>query len=188
VSALAGSLGAALAAMVANLTVGKKGYETQWQAMSELALRAQSVKDKLARAVDEDTDAFNAVMEAMKLPKGTEGEKSAREAALQAGYKAAVAVPLATAEACIEALELALQSVAGNRNSASDAGVAALMARAGAHGAALNVLINLGSIHDAEYAEMMRARVTGLRARADELCAEAVRAVEESFGNVEKRT
>jgi glutamate formiminotransferase / formiminotetrahydrofolate cyclodeaminase len=182
VSALAGSLGAALAAMVANLTVGKKGYEAQWQAMSELALRAQSVKDKLVRAVDEDTDAFNAVMEAMKLPKGTEAEKAAREAALQAGYKAAVAVPLATAEACNEALELALQSVAGNRNSASDAGVAALMARAGAHGAALNVLINLGSVRDGEYAGRMRARVAILRARADELCDEAVRKVEASFG------
>jgi len=182
VSALAGALGAALAAMVANLTVGKKGYEPQWQAMSELAVRAQAVKDRLARAVDLDTVAFNAVMEAMKLPKATTEEKATRESALQEGYKTAVEVPLSTAEACLEALELALLSAAGNRNSASDAGVAALMARAGAHGAALNVLINLGSIHDAEYADRMRAKVASLRARADELCDEAVRAVEASFG------
>jgi glutamate formiminotransferase/formiminotetrahydrofolate cyclodeaminase len=181
VSALAGALGAALAAMVANLTVGKKGYEPQWQEMADLAMRAQAVKDRLARAVDEDTDAFNAVMEAMKLPKGTDAEKDARELALQAGYKAAVEVPLSTAEACVEALGLAAQSVAGNKNSASDAGVAALMARAGVHGAALNVLINLGSIHDAEYAGKTRGKVAALRGRADELCAEAVRAVEEGF-------
>jgi len=183
VSALAGSLGAALAAMVANLTVGKKGYEAQWPAMSELAVRAQAVKDRLLRAVDEDTAAFNAVMAAMKLPKGSPGEKAAREHALQAGYKAAVEVPLSTAEACVEAVELALHAIAGNRNSASDAGVAALMARAGAQGASLNVLINLGAIHDAEYVSKMRNRVATLRSRADALCAEAVQAVEKGFGS-----
>lgn len=115
------------------------------------------------------------------MPKGTDAEKDARELALQAGYKAAVEVPLSTTEACVEALELALQSAGGNKNSASDAGVAALMARAGVHGAALNVLINLGSIHDAEYAGKTRGKVAALRGRADELCAEAVRAVEEGF-------
>jgi glutamate formiminotransferase/formiminotetrahydrofolate cyclodeaminase len=181
VAALAGSLAAALAAMVANLTVGKKGYEASWEAMSALALRAQAVKARLARAVDEDTDAFNAVMEAMKLPKKSPEESAAREAALQEGYKAAVRVPLDTAEACIEALALAKEAAGGNRNSASDAGVAALMAKAGAHGAALNVLINLGSINDAAYVASMKAAAASLRARADELCDEALRAVEAGF-------
>jgi glutamate formiminotransferase/formiminotetrahydrofolate cyclodeaminase len=181
VAALAGSLAAALAAMVANLTVGKKGYEASWEAMSALALRAQAVKARLARAVDEDTDAFNAVMEAMKLPKKSPEESAAREAALQEGYKAAVRVPLDTAEACIEALALAKEAVGGNRNSASDAGVAALMAKAGVHGAALNVLINLGSINDAAYVTSMKAAAASLRARADELCDEALRAVEAGF-------
>ena len=181
VSALAGSLAAALSAMVANLTVGKKGYEAVWPAMSDLAVRAQAVKATLARAVDEDTDAFNAVMEAMKLPKSTAEEKAARDAALQAGYKSAIEVPLATARACVDALGLALEAVAGNRNSASDAGVAALMARAGAHGAALNVLINLGSVTDAGYAACMKAEVAALRTRADDLCAKAVSAVEATF-------
>ncbi len=181
VSALAGSLAAALAAMVANLTVGKKGYEGAWQSMSDLALRAQAVKARLALAVDADTDAFNAVMEAMKLPKKTAGEQAARDAAVLAGYKVAVGVPLETARACVEALKLAKEAVAGNRNSSSDAGVAALLARAGTHGAALNVLINLGSIADAAYVESMKKEAAALRAEADRLCAEAIAAVEATF-------
>jgi len=181
VAALAGSLAAALSAMVANLTVGKKGYETVWDAMSGMAVRAQAVKSALVRAVDADTNAFNAVMDAMKLPKSTSEEKAARDAALQVGYKSAIEVPLATAEACVEALELALLAVEGNRNSASDAGVAALMARAGVHGAALNVLINLGSVTDADYAARMKARVAQLRTHADTLCSKAITAVEATF-------
>lgn len=181
VSALAGSLAAALSAMVANLTVGKKGYEAVWASMSKLALRAQAVKAVLERAVDEDTNAFNAVMEAMKLPKASPEEKAARDAALQAGYKSAIEVPLASARACLEALELSLEAASGNRNSASDAGVAALMARAGAHGAALNVLINLGSVSDAGYVARMRSDVADIRRNADELCARALAAVESCF-------
>lgn len=181
VAALAGSLAAALAAMVANLTVGKKGYEASWEAMSDLAVRAQALKARLMRAVDEDTNAFNAVMEAMKLPKKTPTEIAARDAALLAGYKAAVAVPLETARACVEAARLAKEAVAGNKNSASDAGVAALMAKAGAHGAALNVLINLGSIADPAYVAEMKKAAAELRAEVDRLCAEAVAAVEASF-------
>lgn len=181
VAALAGSLGAALAAMVANLTVGKKGYEASWDAMSDLAVSAQAVKDRLVRAVDEDTDAFNAVMEAMKLPKASAEEKAAREAALQAGYRTAIEVPLSTAKACIDALELALRSVAGNANSASDAGVAALMARAGAHGACLNVLINLGSVTDPAWVSSMKAEVATIRKDADALCQRTIQAVEAMF-------
>jgi len=130
VSALAGSLAAALAAMVANLTVGKKAYENAWDSMSDLAVQAQDVKARLARAVDEDTQAFNSVMAAMKLPKGSPEEKAARDAAIQEGNKQAAMVPLETARACLEALKLAGQAVSGNRNSASDVGVAALMAAA----------------------------------------------------------
>ena len=89
VAALAGALAAALAAMVANLTVGKKGYETSWEAMSELAVLAQDVKEKLSKAVDADTQVFNAVMEAMKLPKGSVEEKALRDAAIQDGNKQA---------------------------------------------------------------------------------------------------
>ncbi|HAW86117.1 MAG TPA: glutamate formimidoyltransferase [Spirochaetaceae bacterium] len=181
VAALAGSLGAALAAMVANLTVGKKGYEGSWAAMSDLAVRAQAIKAQLARAVDEDTAAFNSVMAAMKLPKANPAEQAARDAAIQAGYQSAANVPLETARACLEALKLAGEAVAGNRNSASDAGVAALMARAGLHGAALNVLINLGSISDALYTANMKVQVAQLRKAADERCAKIIAEVEALF-------
>jgi glutamate formiminotransferase/formiminotetrahydrofolate cyclodeaminase len=181
VAALAGSLAAALAAMVANLTVGKKGYEASWEPMSDLAVQAQDVKARLAKAVDEDTQAFNAVMEAMKLPKGSADEKAARDRAIQEGNKQAAKVPLETAKACLQALRLAGQAVSGNRNSASDAGVAALMAAAGLHGAALNVLINLGAIQDAAFVASMKAEVASLRAEADQLRDQVVAAVEAFF-------
>ncbi len=181
VAALAGSLAAALSAMVANLTVGKKGYESVWGTMSDMAVRAQSVKEQLARAVDEDTNAFNAVMEAGKLPKNTPEEKKIREATIQEGYKAAANVPLETARACLEALKLSAEAVKGNKNSASDAGVAALMARAGVHGAALNVLINLGTITDAIYVANMKVQAAQVRREADSLCDTVVAAVEALF-------
>lgn len=147
--------------------------------MSVLAVCAQTVT---ARAVDEDTNAFNAVMEAMKLPRKTAEEISARDAALLAGYKLAIAVPLETARACVEAARLAKESVPGNRNSASYAGVAALMARVGTHGAALNVLINRGSVADAAYVADMKKAAAELRAEAARFCAETVAAVEATFG------
>ncbi len=163
VAALAGSLCAALAAMVANLTVGKRGYEAVWEEMAGLAEKAQEVKDRLAAAVDEDTSAFNLLMEAMRLPKATAEQKAAREAAMQAGYRQAASVPLATAQACLDAMKLALAvAQKGNANSASDAGVAGLMARAGIEGAGLNVLINLSDITDEEYKTSHRRKVESL--------------------------
>jgi len=175
VAALAGSLGAALAVMVANLTVGKKGYEPSWASLSELAVRAQGVKAALLRAVDEDTAAFNLIMEAMKLPKGGEAEKAAREAALQEGYKKASLVPLETARACLEAISLcALAAASGNASSVTDAGVGALMARAGAEGAVLNVMVNLGSVKDAAFAAELGARARALLEEADRRRDEAI--------------
>ncbi len=152
VAALMGSLAAALATMVANLTVGKKGYESAWAALETLAEDGQQVKDTLARAVDEDTDAFNRVMDAMRLPKGTPDQNAARAQAIESANKHASEVPLQTARVCLKALRLAEQAARdGNRTSASDAGVAALAAQAGLEGAALNVLINLGSIGDTTF-------------------------------------
>ncbi len=181
VAALAGSLAAALSAMVANLTVGKKGYESAWRSMSAMAIKAQALKEQLVRAVDEDTNAFNSVMEAMKLPKNSMEEKKYRDAALQDGYKDAANVPLETARACLEALKLSAEAAKGNKNSASDAGVAALMARAGVHGAALNVLINLGAITDAIYVANMQVQAAALRREADALCESVLAAVEAQF-------
>ncbi len=184
VAALAGSLAAALSAMVANLTVGKKHYEAVWSELSQLAERAQQVKASLARAVDEDTEAFNGVMAAMRLPKGTPEEQAARAQALEAGYQAAARVPLATARLCLEALAIAGEAARkGNVNSASDAGVAALMGRAGVEGAALNVLINLGTIKDDAFKSECREAVAKLVADAARLCDEIVGHVESTFGS-----
>jgi glutamate formiminotransferase len=182
VAALAGSLAAGLAAMVANLTVGKKGYEAAWAELSDLAVRAQEVKDRLVRAVDADTDAFNAAMAAMRLPKATPAEQAARNAALEAGYQQAARVPLQTAVACLEAMRLSLVvAEKGNANSASDAGVAALMARAGVDGAILNVLINLGSVKDEAFKEACRAETGELAREGAALCDAVIARVKGGF-------
>ena len=182
VSALAGALSAALTAMVANLTVGKKEYQGVWQELSELSERAQEIKDRLLRAVDDDTEAFNDLMAAMRLPKATSEQKQEREAAIQQGYRKAAAVPLETAGACLEALKLSLAvAEKGNANSASDAGVAALMARAGVEGAALNVLINLPSIKDRALQDDFREKAETLSIEAQQLCQRAVEAVRKNI-------
>jgi formiminotetrahydrofolate cyclodeaminase len=182
VSALAGALSAGLSAMVANLTVGKKGYEQDWQDLSVIAEHAQAVKDQLVRAVDEDTDAFNGVMAATRMPKATPEQQAAREHALESGFKAAARVPLATANACLDALRLSLLvATKGNVNSASDAGVAALMARAGVEGAVLNVLINLGSIKDAAFRAECATGTENLVLEATHLCEQVLARVKGSM-------
>lgn len=168
VSALAGSLGAALASMVANLTAGKAGYEKAWAPMGETAEKAQTIKDALLMAVDEDTRAFNGYMDALRLPKGTPDEKTARQNAMQAGLKQAVAVPLKTAELSLEALALCKATAEhGNKNSVSDAGVGAQMARAAVMGACLNVRINLPGIKDASFVTEMMSRCLALEQNAE---------------------
>jgi len=171
VAALMGSLGAALATMVANLTVGKAGYEKVWEELAGMAERGQVIKDRLARAVDEDTDAFNRVMDAMRLPKGTPEQQAERDRVIEAANKAAAEVPLQTARHCLAAIELAgIAADKGNRNSSSDAGVAALAARAGVDGAVLNVLINLGGIKDEAFRNRCVEETSALTADAHRLC------------------
>jgi glutamate formiminotransferase / formiminotetrahydrofolate cyclodeaminase len=184
VAALASSLGAALASMVANLTAGKGGYEAVEEEMIAVAEKAQDLKDKLLAAVDDDTKAFNAYMDALRLPKSSPEEKTARKAAMQAGLKKAVAVPLQTAKHSLEALELC-RAVAqrGNRNSASDGGVGAYMAHAGLEGAVLNVLINLKDIEDADYVAEMRAACAGLQEKGKALLCETSDAVLAAIGS-----
>ncbi len=182
VAALAGSLGAALSAMVANLTVGKKGYEGSWTELSSLAVKAQALKASLLRAVDEDTRAFAAIMEAMKLPKATAQEKAARDAAIQSSYRRASLVPLETAETCLAAIALAgVAADKGNTNSVSDAGVGALMARTGVEGAVLNVLINIVSVSDPAFVSELKAKAEALLARANADCGVVVARVRASI-------
>jgi glutamate formiminotransferase/formiminotetrahydrofolate cyclodeaminase len=183
VAALAGSLGAALSAMVANLTVGKKGYEPVWEELAALAARCQALKDQLVRAVDEDTEAFNQVMSAMRLPKGTSEQQKARNQAVEAAYEAAARVPLNTAQLCLETIKMAWEvATKGNVNSASDAGVAALVGRAGLEGAALNVLTNLGSVKNQAFSDECRREVDRLMTESGELCAKVTAHVKSTFG------
>jgi glutamate formiminotransferase/formiminotetrahydrofolate cyclodeaminase len=182
VAALVGSLAAGLAAMVANLTVGKKGYEDAWLELSAVAARAQNVKQCLLHAMDEDTRAFNRVLEAVRLPKATPDQAAARTAAVERAYQEAANVPLQTTALSVEAIELAREVAArGNRASASDAGVAALAGRSAAEGAALNVLINLGSITDATYKAHARSQAESLVARARTLAGETLTLVNGSL-------
>jgi glutamate formiminotransferase/formiminotetrahydrofolate cyclodeaminase len=152
IAALAGAIGAALAAMVANLTAVKAEFAGRYGELDGLAVRAQGIKDLLLAVVDEDTQAFNGVMEALRMPKDTAEQKTARSAALQSGYKRATDVPLQTARHCRTALELCLAAVSiGNNAMITDAGVGALVSLAGVKGAAYNVRINLKSIKDVDY-------------------------------------
>lgn len=149
VAALCAALSASLSAMVANLTFGKKGYEEVSGEMKDAASKAQKLKEDLLAAVDEDTRAFNKVMEAFGLPKGSGEQIKEKEAAIESATKQATLVPLGVLERCVPLLELAmLAAQKGNRNSLSDAGVAGLIGEAAAIGASYNVKINLPGIRD----------------------------------------
>ena len=149
VSALVGSLACALAAMVGNLTLNKKKYEAVQEDMTRLVTRATALMDTLRSLVDEDTEAFNRVMAAFALPKNTDSEKQARAAAIQQATIEATQTPLRVLRTCAQAVELVETARSmGNVNALSDTGVAAALLRAGAEGASLNIMINLGSITD----------------------------------------
>ncbi|NUO82561.1 glutamate formimidoyltransferase [candidate division KSB1 bacterium] len=183
IAALAGALGAALASMVVNLSAGKGEYEARYDELCNLAERAQHVKDELVLAIDADTEAFNAVLQAMRLPKDTPQQKEARSLAMREGYKAAARVPLRTAEQCFVALQLCLHAARlGNHAVMSDAGVGALMALAGLQGALYNVRINLPNTHDAAFIAEMNAKLGNMIAEAKELCEKVQSEVEKSLG------
>ena len=178
VSAAMGAFAAALAAMVANLSAHKRGWDDRWEEFSEVAEKGQEILDELLALIDEDTAAFNRIMDAFGLPKGTEAEKAARAAAIEAATLNAAAVPLRTMEASLKALPLALEMARkGNPASASDAGVAALAARAAIRGARLNVRINASSLTDKGSAEPLLARADAIEAEAADLEAEVLSAI-----------
>jgi len=163
VSAAMGALGAALATMVANLSAHKRGWDERWKEFSDVAEQGQKVMDELVHLVDEDTAAFNRIMAALGLPKGTPEEKAARAAALEEATLYAATVPLKTMEASLKALPLALEMARkGNPASASDAGVAALAALAAIRGAALNVRINAAGLADKSAAAPLLARAQAI--------------------------
>ncbi len=172
VAALAGALGSALAAMVANLSAVKGEYDNRYDKLCSLSQKAQSVKDALIHGVDEDTRAFDSVLEAMRMPTDTPDERQEREEAIQDGYKTATRVPLGTVELCQEALELCLDMAQmSDPEMVSDVGTGALMARAGAQAAAYNVRINLRHIDDEGFRREMVGRVETLLEESDRLAA-----------------
>jgi glutamate formiminotransferase/formiminotetrahydrofolate cyclodeaminase len=169
ISAYLGALAAALATMVANLSSHKAGWDDRWQEFSDWAVRGQRIKDDLLVLVDEDTNAFNAVMSAFGLPKATPEEKAGRIAAIQAATKYATEVPFRTMERASDAFEIILAMAEhGNPNSVSDAGVGALCARSAVMGAFLNVKINAAGLKDRAYADAILARGAEIEKRAIE--------------------
>ena len=167
VAALYGAVGAALTAMVAGLTRGRKKYAEHEEHAAEVQAKAEALQARLLEVMDQDTEAFMAVSRAFGMPKETEEEKAARSAAIQEGLKGCTRTPLAMMELCDETATLAA-SLPGrfNETSASDLGVAFLSLKAGIQGAWLNVLINIGSLKDREFAEEARARGESLLAHA----------------------
>lgn len=149
ISAYIGSLGISLATMVANLSSHKRGWDSRWEEFSVWAEKGQQLKDELLFLVDEDTRAFNKIMDALSLPKGSAEEKSARKAALDNATRYAIEVPLSVMRKCFASFEI-IKAMAetGNPNSVSDAGVGALCARSGVIGAWLNVKINAEGFED----------------------------------------
>ncbi|MCB9316587.1 MAG: glutamate formimidoyltransferase [Lewinellaceae bacterium] len=158
VSAYVGALGVSMATMVANLSSHKRGWDERWEEFSDAAEKGQALKDALLRAVDEDTEAFNAIMAAIGLPKGTPEEKAARLAAIEQATVIATEVPLRVVRLGLDCFPLIRQMVqTGNPNSITDAGVGALCARSAVLGAALNVKVNAKDLNDRAYAEKVIA-------------------------------
>ena len=167
ISAYMGALGAALATMVANLSSHKRGWDDRWKEFSDVAEKGQALIKELIALVDEDTAAFNRIMDVFAMPKGTPEEKAARDKAMEEATLYAASVPLKTMEASLKALPLALEMAEkGNPASASDAGVAALAAVAGIRGAALNVRINSAGLTDKAPAQPLLARAEAIIAEA----------------------
>ena len=178
VAALAGALSASLSSMVASLTFAKVGMEDARPAMESTGRDAQELKNWFLAAVDRDTDAFNAVLAAIRMPRKSEEDQAAREAAMAAANLEATLVPLSVLERCVEALELAhVTALDGNPNSVSDAGVAAVCAVAAAEGASLNVRINLDGL-DGDTSDIVDRQDAAL-AKAREMSAAVLRIVNE---------
>ena len=178
-AALAGALGAALAAMVANLTIGRKRYvdvDTQMQAVLH---EAEALRGRLTSLVAEDAQAYEQVRAAYRLPKETAEDLAARNAAIQAAMQGASLTPLETMRACMAVLRLAEQAATqGNINAATDGAVGVLLAQAGLRGAALNVRVNLGGIDDRAFAAACEQEVASLLTEAEASARRTLAAVE----------
>ncbi|MDA3928832.1 MAG: cyclodeaminase/cyclohydrolase family protein [Prolixibacteraceae bacterium] len=149
IAAYMGAMGAALGTMVANLSAHKRGWDNRWSEFSTWAEKGKVYHDQLLKLVDEDTRAFNAIMDAFSLPKSSEEEKATRKFAIDIATKYAIEVPFKVMELCYQSMEvMKAMSEIGNPNSVTDAGVGVLAARAGVQGAFLNVKVNAKGFSD----------------------------------------
>lgn len=159
ISAYCGALGISLGTMVANLSASKSGWENSWQEFSDWAVKGQLLKNQLLAMVDEDTHAFNKIMDAFKLPKGTDDEKKSRKIAIQQATRYAMEVPLKVMQLSYDTMEIIkAMTESGNPNSVTDAGVGALCARTAVLGAYLNVKINATGYEDKKYVQEVLAK------------------------------
>ena len=183
ISAYMGALGAALGTMVANLSSHKAGWDDRWEEFSDWAERGQALLTELLHLVDEDTDAFNRIMNVFAMPKSTDEEKAARSAALQEATLYATQVPLRTMRTAVRIFDVVRAMAAeGNPNSVSDAGVGALAARSAVLGARLNVKINAAGLKDRAVADALVAEAEQLAAGAERLEEEVLTIVEQKIG------
>lgn len=173
IAAYVGALGISLGTMVANLSSHKAGWDERWEEFSDYAEAGQGYKDQLLHLVDEDTNAFNKIMDAFKLPKGSDSEKKARKQAIEDASKYAIEVPYKVMENSLKSMEV-IKAMAeiGNPNSVSDAGVGALCARTAVMGAFLNVKINASGLDDKAYVENILAKGKAVEDKAQALEAE----------------
>jgi len=162
-AALAAAIGAGLVSMVANLTVGKKQYVDVQADIQRILARSEQLRHQCQDLLERDVVAYTEVSRTFKMPRDTDKEKAARDAAVQKALKNATAVPMELAEVCVNILNLCPECAAkGNKNAVSDAGVGALLAEAALRAAALNVLINLGSIKDEAFVQKEQAHLDSL--------------------------
>jgi glutamate formiminotransferase/formiminotetrahydrofolate cyclodeaminase len=182
IAAYSGALGIALGTMVANLSANKRGWEEQLDFHSGLAQKGQDILADLLKAVDEDTAAFNAIMNAFSLPKDTDEEKQARKKAVQEATKLACMIPLGvmkTAAGAMDVLEAMVEK--GNPNSITDAGVGALCIRTAVHGAFMNVKINAGGLEDKTYVKQLMTEAEQVFASTEDRVSKLVLKVEDKI-------
>ena len=168
IAAYVGALGASLATMVANLSSHKRGWDDKWDFFSEWAVKGEKLKEELIHLVDEDTAAFNKIITAIRMPKGTDEEKQIRAKAIEDATKYAIEVPFKTmrlADQVFEVAEVMIEK--GNPTSVTDAGVGALCARAASVAAYLNVLVNCKDLDDEAYVQEITEKANQLKDRAE---------------------
>ena len=183
VAAMSAAMGIGLVGMVANLTLGRKKYADHQDLMQEILAEAESLRQKLVCAIDDDTEAYNAVSAVFSMPKETDADKAARAAAMEAALKAATEVPYEVMGLCRAALALAYRATGRcNTNAASDLGVAAHNLLAGTRGAWMNVLINLSGIKDEDFKAAKRRGGEEIIAEAERMAKDVVEYVMAEIG------